>query len=72
MRWQKKKPDFACIFVGRSQNLFFMDSFYWKRNPEGNYNLTWANAYGSVNGEWDTCQYDKYLIIHKFRKEEGK
>lgn len=80
LKWQKEKPDYACIFLTRDNGHYNVWEFAWQhgapRNPEdaqyGNidgetryYYLAWLDNDGD---EWDAiedCNFDEYLVLRK-------
>lgn len=73
MKWQKRRPNYACIFVGKIGGNFYLERFDWVeyKRPKGRYYLTWQSLAGSEFGEQDTCQYDEYLVLKKLPKPKG-
>lgn len=86
MKWQKEKPDYACVFLTRhkdSNNEFYYNlwRFEWAVG-EGEpitedydeytkfYYLAWCNGDGD---EWDDiadCDFDDYLVLQRLKTLE--
>lgn len=73
-RWTTTKPDYACVFVGKTGENYSLWRFEWQPGeaPEntteddcdtGYYYLAWIDDDGDEYDDIDECHCEKYLVI---------
>ena len=68
MKWQKKKPDYPCVFMTRTKIKDKFEYSIWrieKIDSDNSYYLGWLTEDGD---EWDDLadmNFDEYFIIEK-------
>ena len=69
-KWQKARPDYACIFATFDGEDFTIWQFVWASWSLPDYYLAWCDADGD---EWDAheeCKFDEYLVLAKLPTEK--
>ena len=70
-KWQKARPDYACIFATFDGEDFTIWQFVWVGWDFPNYYLAWCDADGDEGADREEGKVDGYLVlaIKKKKKE---
>lgn len=72
LKFVKERPDFACVFVARRGDDYYIFRFEWrptdyediyKKEDIASYYLAWLDNYGIEYDDITECDYDEYLVL---------
>ena len=68
LKWTTKRPDFACVFVGRNGDDYSLWEFVWCNADGGRY-LAWCESDGEEYDDIDECNFSEYLVLKRTKAE---
>jgi len=68
LKWQKERPDYACVFLTKQHEEYDIWMFSWELletddNLGTEWGLAWLNQYGDLWDEIEECDFDEYLVL---------